>query len=125
VIAYEGAVHDTLFQDAIRAKLGKKCAAPVAFTDYGSRVVTADLTALTVRLSLQRFTLYWQANCTTTSRCCGNCYTVFNCAVSFQLYDVFDFEDWNPLSLVGAPFQITGNWTRQFGGVVVTAGGCP
>jgi hypothetical protein len=91
------------------------------FADRGSRLITADLFSTNVRLSLQRFTVYWEADCWTgpkkcktpmdgcsDNKCGGK--AAFQCYIQWTAYDYYDFIPWQPLGWVGHPFHIFGFW---------------
>ena len=97
------------------------CGQRDTFVDRGARGITADMLSTNVRLSLQRYTVYWEAECSIgprrcripTERCASGCRSqaFYSCSVSWTLYDYYDFCWWEPYGWAGTPFHIFGFWS--------------
>ena len=95
------------------------------FSDHGSRTILADLSSPNVRLSLQRYTVYWHATCDVVKchvrmdECPDHCGSkaLYVCDVAWTLYDYYDFPWWmGPWQWAGSPFHIFAYWNRPASG---------
>jgi hypothetical protein len=106
------------------------CGQTDTFMDRGSRLILADLISTpNVRLSLQRYTVYWEAQCSIGPKECNvwmkQCKTcgskaTYGCKISWTMYDVYDFEPWNPWRFTGNPFYEYGYWSGAASGTVMS-----
>ncbi len=104
-----------------------QCDQSDTFTDRGSRLITADFGSPNVRLSMQGYTVYWEADCGIVKKCnvpmagcddkCGS-KAIYVCDVSWTLYDYYDFPIWMVVGWIGHPFHIYGYWQRPASGAV-------
>jgi hypothetical protein len=98
------------------------------FSDCNSKLITADLLSTNVRLSLQRFTVFWEANCTIgpmeanveMSNCDDKCGSraQYRCDIKWTVYDLYDFRWWEPYSWLGHSYPIFGSWSDSARGTV-------
>jgi hypothetical protein len=99
------------------------------FADKGKGKVLARFNlghGANVRLSLQRFALYWEAECTLKPKqCCvvlGGCddgagsSASYRCSIWWTVRDKYNFQCWNPFGWLGKPFEIVGHWTTPVAG---------
>ena len=90
------------------------------FTDRGSGGICADLLSVNVRLTLQRFTVYWEAQGTVGPKNAdGSAY--FKGTIKWTIYDKYDFCAWEIYAWLGEPFYILGSWNQSFAGTIHTA----
>ena len=126
LVDYADAVERQLEIDAKYMLSELDCGANDSFSDRGSSIILADLMSTNVRLSLQTFTVWWNAKCIIGPRkccapmddCSGGCGSkaFWHCSVSWSLYDYYDFAWFNPIGMLGHPFHITGSWKLHTGG---------
>jgi len=134
LVTYENAIERLLEIDAKYMLSELDCGGSDTFADRGSSIILADLTSTNVRLSLQTFSVWWEANCVIgPRRCCapsdtcGDGYgsdAFWHCSISWTLYDYYDFASWNPLGWVGHPFHIMGFWQQAYGGTARICKNC-
>jgi hypothetical protein len=122
VIAFQKEVANRLRRDA---KICLRKAGPsgkITFDDCGLKSVVADLSMPNVRLSLQRFALYWKADCTlwvTLRSANGNCKGTYICGILWTVRDTYNFDWAFPFNVIGEPFEIHGEWKAGESGKVV------
>jgi RHS repeat-associated protein len=105
-----------------------KCGSTCSVLDRGSFPITAPVSQPHIRLSLQRFTIYWESNCSVgpaecdvpDSSCSNGCATKakFFCGIKWTLYDRFDFRSWEPYGWIGTPFNVFGYWNDTTAGIL-------
>lgn len=83
----------------------------------GYRLITADLSSTNVRLALQRFSVWWEAECIIGPKKKDGS-ARYKCTIQWVLRDIYDFRSWNPYSLVGKPYNIHGAWGDSATGTV-------
>ncbi|WP_437203000.1 RHS repeat domain-containing protein [Planctomicrobium sp. SH664] len=88
----------------------------------GSVEILPRLSEIDMRLFVQRHYLFWRANCQSGPPS-GNkkCKSPFKCTVTWVMHDLYDFEPWNPLGLLGivnGDFYIRAQWQTSVSGFV-------
>lgn len=90
------------------------------FDDAGHRVVCSYKP--NVRISLQRFSLYWFADCAIGPKQDDNgdgkgCRADYKCKINWVLYDLYDFAVIT-FKYIGQPFHIRAEWDEEVTGTV-------
>ena len=131
-LKFNKTVDTFLNQDARIMLCGLKCDRKDTFSDRGSRLITADLLSTNVRLSLQRYTVYWEAQCSIGPKKCNvwmdecddkcGSKAAYGCDISWTLYDYYDFRGLTHLvfGTIGNPFHIYGYWSGAASGTVTS-----
>ncbi len=95
------------------------------FVNHSGRLILTELWRTNVRLSLQSFTVFWEAECTIGPKerreytwCKDNCafQAPYSCTVSWTLVDRYNFKEWEPehQKLGQRVFDIRGYWNTDF-----------
>jgi len=123
MVSYHDYVQDLLKQEA-RVMIGRvQVGESETFEDGGSRLITSDLKSSKVRLSLGRFTVWFEAACKfgpKKNAKSGGCEGAYYCAIQWTLYDYYHFEWWEPYGYLGHPFHIYATWSDNAAGKVTS-----
>ena len=99
-----------------------KCGEKATFFDGERKSVLSDLTNIGSRVTLQRFILFWRADCSLSSECQkGKCIGNYSCKIKYIIRDTYDFDYPDPLSVlnyIGTSFRIHGEWQDTTSGKV-------
>ena len=119
------------------------CGQEGKFENHDKNGILSDKVGnLSVALSLQRYTVWWEASCSIGPKKCERCEddpgctketTPYTCNVYWTLRDTYDFDvvwneggarafgnlAWFVFGWEGIPFEIDGSWHTQYSGTVV------